>query len=149
MNVDKVRADFPILKKKFNGKTIVYFDNACTTFKPQQVVDAVVGYYTEYTGCVGRSVHKLSKMSEEKFEESRDKVAKFINAKHDEIIWTKNATEAMNLVAKGFSFKKGDKVLTTNLEHSSGLVMWQVLAENGLIDLDFVLCNTEGEFNPE
>lgn len=149
MNVDKVRDDFPILKKQFTGKTIVYFDNACTTFKPKQVVDAVVGYYTEYTGCVGRSVHKLSKKSEEKFEESREKVAKFINAKHDEIIWTKNTTEAMNLVSKGFNFKKGDKVLITNLEHSSGLLPWQIQAEKGLINLDFVLCNKEGEFNVE
>jgi cysteine desulfurase/selenocysteine lyase len=149
MNVDKVRDDFPILKRQFNGKPIVYFDNACTTFKPKQVIDAVVGYYTEYTGCVGRSVHKLSKKSEEKFEESREKVAKFINAKHDEIIWTKNTTEAMNIVSKGFNFKKGDKVLITNLEHSSGLLPWQIQAEKELINLDFVLCNKDGEFNAE
>jgi cysteine desulfurase/selenocysteine lyase len=149
MNIDKVRNDFPILKKQFNGNPIIYFDNACTTFKPKQVVNAIVEYYTEYTGCVGRSIHKLSKKSEEKFEESRDKVAKFINAKHEEIIWTKNTTEAINLVAKGFNFKRGDKVLTTNLEHSSGLLPWQVLSEGGIIDLDFVLCNKEGEFNPE
>lgn len=149
MNVDKIREDFPILQKKFNGKPIIYFDNACTTLKPKQMVDAIIEYYTEYTGCAGRSVHKLSIKTTEKFEESREKVAKFINAKHDEIIWTKNTTEAINLVSKGFNFKEGDKVVITNLEHSSNLLPWQVLAENGIIDLDFVLCNKEGEFNLE
>ncbi len=149
MNVEEIRKDFPILQKKFNGKPIIYFDNACTTLKPKQMVDAVVEYYTGYTGCAGRSVHKLSIKTEEKFEESREKVAKFINAKNDEIVWTKNTTEAINLVAKSFNFKKGDKVVITNLEHSSNLLPWQVLADNGIIDLDFVLCNKEGEFNVE
>jgi len=149
MNVERIREDFPFLKQKINGKPVVYFDNACTTLKPKQMVDAVVEYYTEYTGCAGRSIHKISKKTEEKFEESRNKVAKFINAKNEEIIWTRNATEAINLVAKSFDFKKGSKVITTNLEHSSGLIPWQVLSEKGIINLDFVLCNNEGEFDPE
>jgi len=149
MNIERIREDFPFLKQRINGKTITYFDNACTTLKPKHVIDAVVEYYTDYTGCAGRSVHKISKKTEEKFEESRNKVAKFINAKSDEIIWTRNATEAINLVAKSFDFKKGDKVITTNLEHSSGLIPWQVLSEKGIIDLDFVLCSKDGEFDLE
>jgi cysteine desulfurase/selenocysteine lyase len=149
MNVEKIRDDFPILNKKFNGKPIIYFDNACTTLKPKPVVDAVVEYYTEYTGCAGRSIHKLSKKTTEKFEEARQKVGKFINAESDEIIWTKNTTEAINVVANSLDFKKGDKVIITNLEHSSNLIPWQVLAEKNIIDLDFVLCNKEGEFDPE
>ena len=146
MNVEKIREDFPLIKKSH----IIYFDSACTTLKPQQVVDAIVEYYTEYTGCAGRSIHKLATKTTEKFEEAREKVARFINAKDSaEIIWTKNTTEAMNLVAHGFNFKKGDSVITTNLEHSSGLLPWQVLADKGIIDLDFVLCNKDGEFDVE
>ena len=146
MNVEKIREDFPLIKKS----KIIYFDNACTTLKPRQMVDAVVEYYTEYTGCAGRSIHKLATKTTEKFEESRGKVASFINAKEpSEIIWTKNTTEAMNLVAHGFNFKKGDRVITTNLEHSSGLLPWQIIANKGMIDLDFVLCDKEGEFDIE
>ena len=110
MNIEKIREDFPILQKKIDGKLFIYFDNACTTFKPKQVVDAIIEYYTEYTGCAGRSVHKLSTKTTEKFEEARNKVGKFINAKQEEIIWTKNTTEAINLVANSFNLNKGDKV---------------------------------------
>jgi cysteine desulfurase/selenocysteine lyase len=146
MDVKKIREDFPLIKKS----KIIYFDNACTTLKPRQMVDAVVEYYTEYTGCAGRSIHKLATKTTEKFEQSREKVARFINAKDSsEIIWTKNATEALNLAANGFNFKKGDRVVTTNLEHTSGLLPWQILANKGVIDLDFVLCDKEGEFDIE
>jgi cysteine desulfurase/selenocysteine lyase len=146
MDVEKIREDFPLIKKS----KIIYFDNACTTLKCQQVVDAVVEYYTEYTGCAGRSIHKLATKTTEKFEESREKVVRFVNAKEPaEIIWTKNTTEAINLVAHGFNFKKGDKVITTNLEHTSGLLPWHILADKKIIDLDFVLCNKDGEFNIE
>jgi len=148
LDVNKIRKDFPLLQRMINGKPIIYFDNACTTQKPQQVVDAIVKYYTEYTACAGRSVHKLAIKTTEEFEKAREKLAKFINAKRtEEIVWTKNTTEAMNLISHSFKFEKGDKVLTTNLEHSSGLVPWQLRAEMGDIILDFVLCNKEGEFN--
>jgi cysteine desulfurase / selenocysteine lyase len=150
MNVDKIRGDFPILGRKFNGKDFIYFDSACTTLKPKKVIDAVVSYYTEYTGCAGRSVHKFATRTTDEFEMARKKVADFIGArKTEEIIWTKNTTEAMNIVSHGFRFNKGDKVITTNLEHSSGLMPWQLRAENGEITLDFVLCNEQGEFNIE
>jgi len=143
-DANKIREDFPLLKKT----NIIYFDNACTTQKPKQVIDAIVRYYTEYTACAGRSLHKLARKTTEEFEKSREKVAKFINAKKiEEIVWTKNTTEAINLISHGFKFNKGDKVITTNLEHSSGLLPWQLLAKKGIIDLNFVLCNKEGEFN--
>jgi len=146
MNVEKIREDFPVIKKT----GIIYMDSACTTLKPKQVVDAVVEYYTEYTGCAGRSIHKLAEKTTEKFEEAREKIARFINAKDSkEIVWTKNTTEAINLVAHSFNFNKGDKVITTNLEHTSGLLPWQILADKGVIDLDFVLCNKEGELDIE
>ena len=146
MDLEKIREDFPIIKKT----GIIYFDSACTTLKPKQVVDAIVEYYTEYTACAGRSIHKLAARTTEEFEKSREKAAHFINAKEPgEIVWTKNATEAINLVARSFNFKKGDKVITTNLEHTSGLLPWQILANKGVVDLDFVLCNKEGEFDIE
>lgn len=150
MNIDKIREDFPILQKKVNGKPFIYLDSACTTLKPKRVIDAVLAYYTEYTGCAGRSVHKFATRTTEEFEKAREKVAKFINAKKaEEIIWTKNTTEAINIIAHGFKFDKGDKVITTNLEHTSGLLPWLVKQKAGKIDLDFVLCNEEGEFNVE
>jgi len=81
MNIDKIREDFPILKVKVNNKPFIYLDSACTSFKPQKVIDAILGYYTEYTGCAGRSVHKFATRTTEEFEKAREKVAKFINAK--------------------------------------------------------------------
>ena len=150
MNVDKIREDFPILNKKVNGKPFIYFDSACTSLKPKQMIDAILAYYTEYTGCAGRSVHKFATKTSEEFEKAREKVAKFINAKRaEEIIWTRNTTEAINLVAHSFRLSKGDKVLTTNLEHSSGLMPWQLMAEQKGIVLDFVLCDENGKFNVE
>lgn len=147
MEIGRARDDFPILQRKVDGKPFIYLDSACTTLKPRQVIDAMVGYYSEYTGCAGRSIHKLATKTTEEFENSRKKVAKFINAKKpEEVIWTKNATEAINLVAYGLKFNRGDKVLTTNLEHSSGLIPWQLKAERGEIVLDYALCNEEGEF---
>jgi len=150
MNINKIREDFPILQKKVNNKPFIYLDSACTSLKPKKVIDAILAYYTEYTGCAGRSIHKFATKTTEEFEKAREKVAKFINAKKpEEIVWTKNTTEAINLIAHSLKFNKGDKVITTNLEHSSGLMPWQFVSEKGEINLDFVLCNKEGEFNIE
>jgi cysteine desulfurase/selenocysteine lyase len=146
MDLEKTRKDFPIIKKT----GVIYFDSACTTLKPRHVVDAIVEYYTEYTACAGRSIHRLATRTTEEFENAREKIARFINAKESsEIVWTKNTTEAINLVSHSFKFEKGDKVVTTNLEHTSGLLPWQILANKGIVDLDFVLCNKEGEFDIE
>jgi len=150
MDINKIREDFPILQKKVDGKPFIYLDSACTTLKPKKVIDAILGYYTEYTGCAGRSVHKFATRTTEEFEKAREKIAKFINAKRaEEIIWTRNTTEAINLVAHSFKFDKGDKVITTNLEHTSGLLPWQLKAQRGEIVLDFVLCDNDGEFKVE
>lgn len=143
------RKDFPILQKGLNGKPFIYFDSACTTLKPKAMIDAVTSYYSEYTGCAGRSLHKLASRTTDEFEKAREKVAKFINARPNEIVWTRNATEAINLVAHGLVLEKGSKVLTTTLEHTSGLMPWQMKAINGDINLDFVDCSKEGEFSIE
>src|SRR3989338_27727 len=121
MNTDKIRKDFPILK---DGK-IVYFDNACMSLKPVQVVQAMERYYYEFPGCAGRSMHKIGKRTEEEYAKAREKVAKFINAKHGEIIFTKNTTESINLLSHSIKLGKNDVVLTTDKEHNSNLVPWQ------------------------
>jgi cysteine desulfurase / selenocysteine lyase len=150
MNVSKIREDFPILARKVDGKDYIYFDSACTSLKPKAMIDVVLAYYSEYTGCAGRSVHKFATRTNREFDEARKKVAKFVNAKKsEEIVWTKNTTEAVNMVAHGLDFKKGDKVVTTNLEHTSGMLPWLIKQKAGKIDLDYVLCNQDGEFNIE
>ena len=132
LNAEKIRQDFPILAKRFNNKLIIYFDSACMTLKPQSVLDAMSEYYTDYTACVGRSAHKLGRTATEKYAEARAKIAKFIGAKPEEIVFTRNTTESINLVAHCTDFKSGDVVLTTDKEHNSNLLPWQLLKEKGI-----------------
>lgn len=145
INPEKIRQDFPLFQKR----KIIYFDNACTTLKPQQVIDAIVKYYSEYSGCAGRSVHKIANETQTAFEGARAKVAKFIGAKENEIVWTKNTTEAINLLAHSLQFKPGDRVLTTNIEHHSVLLPLQLLAQAGKISLDFALADPQGRLTSE
>ena len=144
MDIDKIRSDFPVLQKN-----LVYFDNACTTLKPKSVIDAVNGYYSEYSGCAGRSVHKLSMKTEEEFEKARKNVANFVGASHEELVWTRNATEAMNLVAKSLDFSQKNKVVISNMEHHSALLPFQLLSSHKKISLDFVISDSEGNFSLE
>lgn len=139
MNVDKIRKDFPILK----DDKIVYFDNACMSLKPVQVVEAMNKYYLEFPGCAGRSMHKIGKRTEEEYAKAREKAAKFINAKPGEIIFTKNTTESINLVSHSLKLEKSDVVLTTDKEHNSNLIPWQRCgARHGVIKT-----NTDGTFS--
>ena len=109
MDVSKLRKDFPILN---SDDSPTYFDSACMTLRPSQVIDAVTEYYTDYPACGGRSVHKLSWQVTENFEMARDSLRRFLGAeKPSEIVFTKNATEGMNIVASGLNLGKGDKVL--------------------------------------
>ncbi|MCE8422932.1 MAG: aminotransferase class V-fold PLP-dependent enzyme [Candidatus Methanoperedens sp.] len=134
MDIQKIRSDFPALQKKWNGKYPIYLDNACMTMKPRQVMDAMNEYYNEYPVCGGRSLHKMAKKVDGKVNEAREKFQKFLGAQRpEEVIFTRNTTEALNLVAGSLSFKKGDIVLTTDREHNSNLVPWQVKAhEKGI-----------------
>ncbi len=130
MDIQKIRLDFPALQKKWNGKYPIYFDNACMTMKPRQVIAAMDEYYTEYPVCGGRSLHKMAKIVDEKVTESREKFQKFLGAKRsEEIIFTRNTTEGLNLVANSFEFRKDEIVITTDREHNSNLIPWQVQAE--------------------
>lgn len=127
------RADFPILNQKVNGHDLIYFDNAATSQKPRQVIDALRHYYERDNANVHRGIHELSNRASLAYENSRARAAQFLNARSaDEIIFTRGTTEAINLVASSWGgkfLKKGDKVLLTEMEHHSNIVPWQILAE--------------------
>ncbi|NOZ81636.1 MAG: cysteine desulfurase [Candidatus Micrarchaeota archaeon] len=128
MNPEKLREDFPILVNGLNGKPVIYFDNACVTLKPRQVIEAMNEYYENFPACHGRSSHKLGLKVTEEYEKSRKTVAEFIRAKKPaEIVFVRNTTEAINLVANSLELKKGDVVVTTDKEHNSNLVPWLFL----------------------
>ncbi len=148
MDIQKIRLDFPSLWKKWNGKYPIYFDNACMTLKPKQVMDAMNEYYNEYPVCGGRSIHKMAKKVDEKVIEAREKFQKFLGAgQHEEIIFTRNTTEGLNLVANSLDLKKGDIVLTTDREHNSNLIPWQIQAHQRGIKHIVVYSNKDNTFN--
>lgn len=127
MNVKKIRADFPILSRKINDKPITYFDNACMTFRPKQVIEAINEYYCTISACAGRSIHKLGSETTLRYEEAREKIQTFIHAgESKEIIFTKNATEGINLIARSLPLDEGAVVLTTDKEHNSNLTPWHL-----------------------
>jgi cysteine desulfurase/selenocysteine lyase len=132
-DVQRIRADFPILARTVRGKPLVYLDNAATTQKPQAVLDAITGYYTGLNANVHRGVHELSERATEAFDAARARVRAFFNAGHSrEIIFTRNATESINLVAYAFArprLKSGDEVLISAMEHHSNIVPWQLVCE--------------------
>ena len=127
MDISKYRKDFPILN---SDDSPVYLDSACMTLRPQVVIDAITDYYTNYPACGGRSVHKLSWQVTENFEMARDSLRRFMGAESSsEIVFTKNATESMNIVANGLNLKQGDRVLTSDKEHNANVVPWHHLAK--------------------
>lgn len=132
-DVERVRADFPILQQQVNGHPLVYLDNAATTQKPQAVIDAISDYYCHDNSNVHRGAHALSDRATAKFEAARQKVADFIHAGSSaQIIWTRGTTEAINLVAASWGsarLKAGDRILVSAMEHHSNIVPWQIVAE--------------------
>jgi len=147
-DLDKIRADFPILKRKVNGKPLVYFDNAATSQKPKVVIDAIVNYYSNYNANIHRGVHTLSQEATVAYEQARQKIRSHFNAKHShEIIFTSGTTHSINLVATGFTsfLKKGDEVIVSTLEHHSNIVPWQMLCERTGAILKVIPINEEGE----
>jgi cysteine desulfurase/selenocysteine lyase len=131
-NIDSIRADFPILSQKVNGKPLVYFDNGATSQKPQVVIDAISKYYQEINANIHRGVHTLSQLATDAYEASRGKIQAHINAKFaHEVLFTSGTTHGINLVANGFAsiLKSGDEVLVSALEHHSNIVPWQMLCE--------------------
>ena len=149
MNVNKIRKDFPILKRKINGKPLIYFDNAATSQKPKQVIRAILDFYTRINSNVHRGVHELSEEATRAYEEARARVASFIKASSCEIVFTRNATEAINLVANVLreQLKPGDEIVLTQMEHHSNLVPWQLLAKQRKLKLRFMRIDEEGKLN--
>lgn len=140
MNFAEIKTDFPILND------IIYMDSASTSLTPEPVLNIVSKYYREYNANVGRGVHRLSQVASQKYKDAHRKVADFIGANEEEVIFTKNTTEAINTVASGLRWKKGDKVVTTLLEHHSNFLPWLRLKSFG-VELDIVKPDKNGKFN--
>jgi len=149
LNIEQVRADFPILSEKIYGKPLVYLDNGATTQKPQQVIDAIADYYKEYNANVHRGVHFLSQKATDHEEAARKKVQQFIHAKHEyEVIFTRGTTESINLVAYSFCkqyVKEGDEIIVSAMEHHSNIVPWQIACEDRGAKLRVIPMDENGE----
>ena len=152
-DIQKIRADFPILKREVNNKPLVYLDNGATTQKPKAVIDAIVDYYTAMNSNVHRGVHYLSQISTDAFEVARRKVQGFINAEHEhEVIVTKGTTESINIVASCYGrafIGEGDEIIISAMEHHSNIVPWQMLCDEKGCKLRVIPMNDAGELDIE
>jgi len=148
-DVEAIRADFPILSRRVHGKPLVYLDNAATTQKPVQVIEAIDHYYRHYNANIHRGVHTLSAEATAAYEAARQKVRDFLNAGSDkEIIFVRGATEAINLVAQTLgrgTLKAGDEIIISTMEHHSNIVPWQILCEQTGAVLKVIPINDKGE----
>jgi cysteine desulfurase / selenocysteine lyase len=148
LDINKIRADFPILSRTVNGKSLVYFDNGATSQKPQIVIDAIAKYYQEINANIHRGVHTLSQLATDAYEISRGKIQNHINARFaHEVIFTSGTTHGINAIANGFAslLKQGDEVLVSALEHHSNIVPWQMLCEKTGAILKVIPMNENGE----
>jgi cysteine desulfurase/selenocysteine lyase len=150
MNIENIRKDFPILQRKVHGnKPLVYFDNAATTQKPIQVIDSIHNYYLNYNSNIHRAVHQLAEEATAAYELTRDKVAKFINVKNrEELVFVRGTTEAINLVSYSWgrqNVQKDDIVVTTEYEHHSNIVPWQILTKEKEAKLEYIGIDDNGE----
>lgn len=150
LDVLKIRKDFPILSRKVNGKPLIYFDNAATSQTPQQVIDVIVNYYSEFNANIHRGVHQLSQEATDKYEQARSIIQKHFNARTPkEIIFTSGTTHSINIVANGFAeiLKKGDVILVSAMEHHSNIVPWQMLCDKTSAILKVIPMTEDGELN--
>jgi cysteine desulfurase/selenocysteine lyase len=150
LDIHKIRAEFPILSQKVNGKPLVYFDNGATSQKPQVVIDAISKYYQEINANIHRGVHTLSQLATDAYEISRVKIQHHINAKLlHEVLFTSGTTHGINLVANGFAsiLKPGDEVMVSALEHHSNIVPWQMLCKKTGAILKVIPMNQDGELD--
>ena len=149
MDINSIRSQFPIFSKKVNGKPLIYLDSSNSSQKPLSVLNSLDHFYKNEFANVGRSIHSLAVTATNKFEETRMSIKNFINASSkDEIIFTKNATESINLVAATFgqeNIKKGDEILITELEHHSNYVPWHYLREKKGAIIKFAPINDDGD----
>ncbi|HEY0604903.1 MAG TPA: cysteine desulfurase [Herpetosiphonaceae bacterium] len=148
LDVERIRADFPILDQQVNGHPLAYLDSAASSQKPALVIDALDDYYRRYNANVHRGVYQLSEQATEAMEQARHKIARFINARSPrEIIFTRNTTESINLVANAWgraNLRTGDRILLSEMEHHSNLVPWQIIAQATGAELDFIPVDGDG-----
>ena len=152
VNSYELRNDFPIFKKKINGKDLVYLDNASTTQKPYSVINSITDFYSNYNSNIHRAVYQLAEEATELYEQSRKKIANFINVRPEEIIFTRNTTESINLIAHswaGSNLKKDDVIAITEIEHHSNIVPWQILCQEIGTRLDYVGIDESGFLDVE
>ena len=150
LNVEAIRADFPILRREVRGKPLVYLDNAATTQKPRQVIEALTDYYSNTNANIHRGLHTLAEEATAAYEQTRRKTADFIGAAHaQEIIFTRNTTESLNLLAYtlGARLRPDDEIILSALEHHSNLVPWQLLAQRSSARLRFIELADDGELD--
>jgi len=151
--IDSIRKDFPILGKKINNNDIVYFDNAATTQKPNAVINAISDYYKNYNANIHRGVHSLAEKATTEFENTRKSVKEFINAKSErEIIFTRGATEGINLVSTSFGkeyFNEGDEIIISEMEHHSNIIPWQMISKEKDLLLKTINVKENGEIDLE
>ena len=152
LDVDRLRGDFPILDREFNGRRLVYLDNAATTQTPNQVIDSISEYYRTYNANVHRGIHQLSQEASIAYEEAHDRVAEFIGASggREEVVFTKNTTEAENLVAYAWGLEElgpGDEIVLTEMEHHASLVTWQQIGNKTGADVKYIRITEEGELD--
>jgi len=148
INIAEIREDFPILKRTVNGQPLVYFDNAATSQKPNHVLNVMDEYYRNSNANIHRGIHKLAEEATLAYEQAREKVSKFIGAKHaEEIVFVRNATEGLNLIALTWgrsNINKGDKIVLTIMEHHSNIVPWQMIAKEKGAHIEFIEIDGEG-----
>ncbi len=149
LDVERIRQDFPILHQEINGKPLVYLDNAATSQKPKQVIEALDNYYQQDNANIHRGVHTLSERATADYEQARGKVRDFINASSEkEIIFVRGATEGINLIAQSYgrtNLKPGDEIIISTMEHHSNIVPWQLLCEQTGAVLKIIPINDDGE----
>src|SRR3989344_1988853 len=148
-DVEKIREDFPIFRRMINNKPIIFLDSASTTQKPAQVINALKYYYENYNANIHRGIYKISEEATLAYEESHRKVGDLINAKWNEIIFTKNTTESLNLLAYslGLNLQKNDEIVISRMEHHSNLVPWQQIAKLKNLKLRYIELTKDGQLD--
>jgi cysteine desulfurase/selenocysteine lyase len=151
-NVENIRKDFPILERKINGKTLIYFDNAATSQTPTSVIDSISDYYKKYNANIHRGVHSVSEEATEAYESSRKKIQKHFNANlSEEIIFTSGTTHSINIIANGYTdlLSSEDEIIVSGMEHHSNIVPWQMMVEKNHAKLNVIPLKENGELDLE
>lgn len=150
LDVARIRQDFPALNQQADGRPVVYLDNACMTAKPRQVLEAMQAYYHGFPGCHGRAAHRFGRLTTDAYEAARAEVARLIGAPDPgRVVFTKNSTEAINLVAAGTHWRQGDRVLTSDMEHNSNHLPWLAARRRHNIEVERFALNPDGTLDED